>query len=157
MLIRANNVVLAYCLYLFYPFTYLLNKYSLSAFNVPSTIQAQGFITEQKQQITTLMGLVWGSVNNKIHSFRQLMWRLMKQERRWIAARMWGYGGCRQDRCSLEGDVGWRLEWIEAGSYQRSQKDVKEVEMSWGRNRMMRFKEEQETHMSRVQCARRAG
>ena len=31
------------------------------------------------------------------------MWRLMKQERKWIAARMWGYGGCRQDRCSLEG------------------------------------------------------
>ena len=51
----------------------------------------------------------WGSVNNKIHSFRQLRWRLRKQERRWIATRMWGYGDCRQDRCSLEGDV-----WVEA-------------------------------------------
>lgn len=53
---------------------------------------------------------------------------------------------------------GWRLEWIEAGSYPEiPEKDVKEVKMSWGKKQDDEFKEEQETHMSRVQCARRAG
>jgi len=38
-----------------------------------------------------------------------------------------------------------------------AEKDVKDVEMSWGRKQDAEFKEEQETHMSGVQCARRAG